>query len=115
MSCSPFENPCERAARLESSGANAAIATLFTTPRSTLRRSHGPVMFRSPSNNGGWRLRGGRCFDYHRTMKDGPAIAPIAALAGDPARANMLAALAGGKALTASELANEAGVTAQTA
>ncbi len=48
-------------------------------------------------------------------MKDGPAIAPIAALAGDPARANMLAALAGGKALTASELANEAGVTAQTA
>jgi len=48
-------------------------------------------------------------------MKDGPSIAPIAALAGDPARANMLAALAGGKALTASELANEAGVTAQTA
>jgi DNA-binding transcriptional ArsR family regulator len=48
-------------------------------------------------------------------MKEGPAIAPIAALAGDPARANMLAALAGGKALTASELANEAGVTAQTA
>jgi len=48
-------------------------------------------------------------------MKDGPSIAPIAALAGDPARANMLAALAGGKALTASELANEAGITAQTA
>ncbi|HEY1960793.1 MAG TPA: helix-turn-helix domain-containing protein, partial [Rhizomicrobium sp.] len=33
----------------------------------------------------------------------------------DPARANMLSALMGGKALTASELANEAGVTAQTA
>src|SRR4051812_7227788 len=48
-------------------------------------------------------------------MKDGPSIAPIAALAGDPARANMLAALMSGKALTASELANEAGVTAQTA
>ena len=48
-------------------------------------------------------------------MKDGPSIAPIAALAGDPARANMLAALLSGKALTASELANEAGVTAQTA
>jgi len=31
------------------------------------------------------------------------------------ARANMLSALMGGKALTASELANEAGVTAQTA
>ena len=48
-------------------------------------------------------------------MKDGPSIAPIAALAGDPARANMLAALLSGKALTASELAHEAGVTAQTA
>ena len=48
-------------------------------------------------------------------MKEGPGIAPVAALAGDPARANMLAALLGGKALTASELANEAGVTAQTA
>jgi DNA-binding transcriptional ArsR family regulator len=48
-------------------------------------------------------------------MKDGPLIAPVAALAGDPARANMLVALVGGKALTASELANEAGITAQTA
>jgi DNA-binding transcriptional ArsR family regulator len=48
-------------------------------------------------------------------MKDGPSIALIAALAGDPARANMLTALMGGKALTASELANEAGVTVQTA
>jgi DNA-binding transcriptional ArsR family regulator len=48
-------------------------------------------------------------------MKEGPSIAPVAALAGDPARANMLAALLAGKALTASELANEAGVTVQTA
>ena len=48
-------------------------------------------------------------------MKEGPSIAPVAALAGDPARANMLAALMSGKALTASELANEAGVTPQTA
>jgi DNA-binding transcriptional ArsR family regulator len=48
-------------------------------------------------------------------MKDGPSLAPIAALAGDPARANMLSALLGGKALTATELAGEAGVTAQTA
>jgi DNA-binding transcriptional ArsR family regulator len=55
------------------------------------------------------------CFDYGRSVKEGPNIAPIAALAGDPARANMLAALMSGKALTASELANEAGVTAQTA
>lgn len=48
-------------------------------------------------------------------MKEGPSVAPIAALAGDPTRANMLAALLDGKALTAGELANEAGVTAQTA
>jgi DNA-binding transcriptional ArsR family regulator len=54
-------------------------------------------------------------FVYDRSMKAGPSIAPIAALAGDPARANMLAALMSGKALTASELANEAGITAQTA
>ena len=48
-------------------------------------------------------------------FKEGPSIAPVAALAGDPARANMLAALMSGKALTASELASEAGVTVQTA
>ena len=47
-------------------------------------------------------------------MKEGPNIAIIAALVGDPARANMLNALLGGKALTASELASEAGVTLQT-
>jgi DNA-binding transcriptional ArsR family regulator len=39
----------------------------------------------------------------------------IASLVGDPARANMLTALLSGKALTASELAQEAGVTPQTA
>ncbi|NVJ97237.1 MAG: winged helix-turn-helix transcriptional regulator [Alphaproteobacteria bacterium] len=48
-------------------------------------------------------------------MKDGPDIAHIAALIGDPARANMLTALMGGMALTATELAAEAGVTKQTA
>jgi DNA-binding transcriptional ArsR family regulator len=48
-------------------------------------------------------------------MKEGPDIAPIAALIGDPGRANMLIALMAGKALTASELASEAGVTPQTA
>lgn len=48
-------------------------------------------------------------------MKEGPSIAPVAALVGDPARANMLVALLGGQALTASELALEAGVTPQTA
>lgn len=48
-------------------------------------------------------------------MKEGPTIAAIAALLGDPGRANMLAALMHGRALTATELANEAGVTPQTA
>ena len=48
-------------------------------------------------------------------MKDGPDIAGIANLIGDPGRANMLAALMSGKALTAGELASEAGVRLQTA
>jgi DNA-binding transcriptional ArsR family regulator len=48
-------------------------------------------------------------------MKEGPSIAAIAALMGDPARANMLGALMAGRALTAGELAREAGVSAPTA
>ncbi len=48
-------------------------------------------------------------------MKDGPNIALLGSLIGDPARANMLTALTSGKALTASELAGEAGITLQTA
>ncbi|MEM1382993.1 MAG: winged helix-turn-helix domain-containing protein [Pseudomonadota bacterium] len=48
-------------------------------------------------------------------MKDGPDIARAAALIGDPARANMLSALMDGRALTASELAAEAGVGLPTA
>lgn len=48
-------------------------------------------------------------------MKEGPDIARVAALLGDPARANMLTALMSGRALTAAELAQEAGVTPQTA
>jgi DNA-binding transcriptional ArsR family regulator len=48
-------------------------------------------------------------------MKTGPDIAMIAALVGDPARSNMLTALMTGRALTASELAGQAGVTPQTA
>jgi DNA-binding transcriptional ArsR family regulator len=55
-----------------------------------------------------------QCFVYDRTMKDGPVIATVAALIGDPARANILTALMAGKALTVSELAQEAGVTLQT-
>lgn len=48
-------------------------------------------------------------------MKEGPDISRLAALIGDPARANILTALMSGKALTATELAGEAGVTLQTA
>lgn len=48
-------------------------------------------------------------------MRDGPDIAEIASLIGDPARSQMLMALADGRAWTAGELAREAGVTAQTA
>src|SRR6201999_3245378 len=48
-------------------------------------------------------------------MKSGPDISMVAALVGDPARSNMLTALMTGRALTASELAQEAGVTLQTA
>jgi DNA-binding transcriptional ArsR family regulator len=48
-------------------------------------------------------------------MKEGPVIASVAALLGDPARANMLSALMDGRALTVSELAQAAGVTIQTA
>src|SRR4051812_18357036 len=56
-----------------------------------------------------------RCFVYHRSMKSGPDIAMVASLVGDPARANMLTALMTGRALTATELAHQAGVTPQTA
>jgi DNA-binding transcriptional ArsR family regulator len=52
---------------------------------------------------------------YGRAMRLGPDITRIAALLGEPARANMLSALMGGQALTAGELAREAGVTPQTA
>src|SRR5580692_8557796 len=48
-------------------------------------------------------------------MKAGPDIAMVAALVGDPARCNMLTALMTGRALTASELAHQAGIMPQTA
>lgn len=47
-------------------------------------------------------------------MKDGPNIIGIAALIGDHARAEVLTALMSGMALTATELADIAGVTKQT-
>src|SRR3954462_3469515 len=48
-------------------------------------------------------------------MDTGPKIAHVAALIGDPARANMLSALMDGRTLTASELAYVSGVAPQTA
>ncbi len=47
-------------------------------------------------------------------MKDGPSIARIAALIGDHARAEVLTALMADRALTATELAQTAGLTKQT-
>lgn len=63
---------------------------------------------RSRVDRAGWA--GERC-----DMKEGPDFTRIAALLGDPARANMLCALMSGKALTAGELAREAGIVAATA
>ncbi len=62
-----------------------------------------------------WGLAGASRCSYHRGMKEGPDIALIGSLIGDPARANMLTALTSGKALTATELAGTAGITLQTA
>ena len=47
-------------------------------------------------------------------MPNAPQIAEVAALVGDPARTNILVALLGGRALTATELAYAAGVSPQT-
>ena len=44
-----------------------------------------------------------------------PSLAEVAALVGNPARANVLMALLDGRALTATELAYAAGVAPQTA
>lgn len=48
-------------------------------------------------------------------MKYGPDIALVAALIGDPARANILTALMDGGSMTAGELAEEAGISPSTA
>jgi DNA-binding transcriptional ArsR family regulator len=55
------------------------------------------------------------CYGYHRSMDVEPSIAPLGALIGVPARANMLSAMFDGRALTATELAFAARVTPQTA
>ena len=48
-------------------------------------------------------------------MRDGPNIARVAGLIGEPARAEMLSVLMAGQALTATELAAAADITKQTA
>lgn len=58
---------------------------------------------------------GGACARYIPPMSQVLDIAAVAALVGDPARANILCALLDGRALTASELAYAAHVTPQTA
>jgi DNA-binding transcriptional ArsR family regulator len=55
------------------------------------------------------------CDTSEAAMTDSTRIATVAALLGDPARANMLSALMDGRALTAKELAYAAHVTPQTA
>jgi DNA-binding transcriptional ArsR family regulator len=70
--------------------------------------------FQSLVNRQTIRLVRKRWFGYDRTMKDGPDIVKIAALIGDHARAEVLTALMAGRALTATELAELAGVTKQT-
>jgi DNA-binding transcriptional ArsR family regulator len=47
-------------------------------------------------------------------MTDGSSMVPAAMLIGDHTRAKMLTALMGGRALTATELADAAGITKQT-
>jgi DNA-binding transcriptional ArsR family regulator len=61
-----------------------------------------------------YRLPGHCWFEEHRTMSDGSSMVAAATLIGDRARAEMLAALMGGRALTATELADAAGITKQT-
>jgi DNA-binding transcriptional ArsR family regulator len=57
----------------------------------------------------------GRGIRYDAAMNDGPHIVRIASLVADRARAEMLTALMGGQALTATELAEVAEVTKATA
>lgn len=48
-------------------------------------------------------------------MNDGPSIASLGALIGQPARADMLVLLLDGRGRTATELADAAGITRSTA
>jgi len=68
-------------------------------------------MLRSPSKHDG---DSGLVRGYHLRMRDGPHIARVAALIGDQARAEILTVLMADRALTATELANHAGITRAT-
>ena len=61
-----------------------------------------------------WLARWARSAYVLRMSEAQPAVAEIAALVGNPARANILMALIEGRALTASELSYVAGVSPQT-
>src|SRR5436305_2712282 len=61
-----------------------------------------------------WHVDTPPYFGNPQTMKEGPDISIVAALIGNPACANMLTALMAGPALTATELAQEAGLALST-
>ena len=61
-----------------------------------------------------WHVDAPPYFGNYQTMKEGPNISIVAALIGNPACANMLIALLSGPALTATELAQEAGLSLST-
>src|SRR5947207_5820308 len=61
------------------------------------------------------RLRSCVLFPEVERMFDSSTLARVGAMVGDPGRARMLAALLDGRALTASELAGQAGVSPPTA
>src|SRR6266516_3595745 len=69
--------------------------------------------FASVANEGSALVMARRSRHIER-MSNAPQMAEVAALVGDPARANILCALLDGRALTATELAFAAGVSPQT-
>src|SRR5262249_48041701 len=74
-------------------------------------RNESPMMVRSASNDVSFDAG----YDEEMEGKEGPHIAAVAALIGDRARSEILTALLGGQALTATELAGVADITKQTA
>src|SRR5438128_8827362 len=83
-------------------------------PATLVRMDPAATSFASSANEAS-TLAMARRGAHIEAMSSAPQIAEIAALVGDPARANILCALLDGRALTASELAYAAHVTPQTA